>query len=193
LTIFQIFPKMNLYANQRRWINLAREFFFPAKLNAFPVFLLKAIISQSDSSLVYVTNGIESRRRFYGFPSACSILMPSHVSSMKSTVFSQTRVYLFATRSTFDPLKRDSYGMKKQRLAFPIDLRDRIDCHAVSRFSTRRGIDVPGDFTGIRQWEPRPCGDTTFLRLGEINWNPEGGCDPVICGAKETPPREVTF
>jgi len=125
--------------------------------------------SKSDSSLVYVTNGIESRRRFYGFSSACPIPMPSHVSSVKSTVFSQTRVYLFATRSTFDPLKRDPYGMKKQRLAFPIDLRDRIDCHAVSRFSTRRGIDVSGDFTEIRQWEPRPCGDTTFLRLGEIN------------------------
>lgn len=47
---------------------------------------------------------------------------------MKSTVFPRTRVYLFATRSTFDPLKRDPYGTRKQRLASPFDLRDRIDC-----------------------------------------------------------------
>lgn len=54
--------------------------------------------------------------------------MPSCVSPMKSTVFPWTRVYLFATRSTFDPLKRNLYGTKKQRLASTTDLRDRIDC-----------------------------------------------------------------
>lgn len=99
---------------------------------------------------------------------------PATVSPVKSAVFPRTRVYLFATRSTFDPLKRDPYGTKKQRLASPYDLRDRIDCSR-SDFPPRDAVSTfRGISHGIRQWKPRPCGDTTFLRLGEINWNPGG-------------------
>jgi len=89
----------------------------------------ETIISQSDSSSVCVTNRIESRRRFHSFPSACipSQCLPAY--HRWNPVFPRTRVYLFATRSTFDPLKRDLYDMKKQRLASTTDLRDsRIDC-----------------------------------------------------------------
>lgn len=134
---------MHLYANRRRWVNLARESFFPAKLNAFPVFsfetsgrlFLRAIPRPYASR-----NGIESRRRFHDFPSA----RPRHVSPMKSAVFPRTRVYLFATRSTFDPLKRDPYGTRKHRLASPFDPRDRIDCSRwifrATRYRRSRGF-----------------------------------------------------
>lgn len=126
--------------------------------------------------------------------SRCSLLprmphvsMPSRVSPMKSAVFPRTRVYLFATRSTLDPLKRDPYGTKKQRLAFPLRPPcDRIDCSRWIFRATR--YRRSGGFHTNPTMGTAAVRDTTFLRLGEINWNPEGGCDLVICGAKETPP-----
>lgn len=147
---------MHLYANHRRQVNLARKSFFPAKLNAFPVSSLET------SRRLF----LRASERFFGMrhernriAGADFTVFPFRVSPMKSTVFPRTRVYLFATRSTFDPLKRDPYGTKRQRLASPFDLRGLT---AVGGFSVRRGIDVPGDFTGSGQQEPRPCGIRLF-------------------------------
>lgn len=173
---------LHLYTDRR--INLITEFFFLAKLNAFPFLSLETIIFCNDSSR-HLTNRIELRRRFHRvyFPHASSslaLLLP-----MKSTVSSRTRVYLFAARSAFDPLKRDPYA-KKHRLASPFDLWDRIDCSRwifrATRYRRSAGFHAdPTMGTAMVR-------GTTFLRLGEVNWNPEGGgYDPVICGAKGTP------